>query len=580
MSKNMKYKIRDTKNYILKILLTCYLAALFFHFSSASAASALDIVISEIAWMGTIASDDDEWIELYNNTNSEIDLNGWSLQAQDGTPKISLSGKMSAKSFYILERTDDTTIADLAADQFYTGALNNAGEHLILKDKEGNIIDEVNGWYAGDASRRATMERINLSSPGNIKENWQTAASASSYKDAKGNNIIGSPKALTIKIDNNNLINNNDKDSGADDNRGSAPDNQNQTSEISSNQTLELTIQFLNQNGVFEPVDEIFLFTDYKIQLRALANISLDRKQIKWNDGRGKISDGFELKTKFLFPGSYIITAFAQKDSLAAQKQLKANVFPKGIIISEFLPNPKGRDVQNEWVELYNRNDFAIDLGGFILEINDNKFTFAPATFIYPESFLVIPLGETNLILRNSKGNIFLKAPNDEEIDAVIYEKPPKENYSAARENENSNVFYWTSKPTPGFANLINPTKSFSDFLKIDKASVSQKEKNVIMINNSENIKNAITFEPRALSDLSLAVQPKDNAAAKATTNDSLVKVVQSPADQLLGLSGEILANNKSSFNEIFTPFNILLIEIFIFAVFASFFIYRFFYRR
>ena len=60
------------------------------HTGAATGAAALHVVISEIAWMGTTASDDDEWIELHNNTRSDFDLTGWTLQAADGTPSITL----------------------------------------------------------------------------------------------------------------------------------------------------------------------------------------------------------------------------------------------------------------------------------------------------------------------------------------------------------------------------------------------------------------------------------------------------------------------------------------------------------
>ena len=32
------------------------------------------VVINEVAWAGTVASSADEWIELYNNTSSPVDL--------------------------------------------------------------------------------------------------------------------------------------------------------------------------------------------------------------------------------------------------------------------------------------------------------------------------------------------------------------------------------------------------------------------------------------------------------------------------------------------------------------------------
>src|SRR3989344_448968 len=93
------------------------------------------VVINEIAWMGTSASTNDEWIELHNTSSKSVDLTGWTLKAQDGTPDISLSPiSIGAFGFYLLERTSDSTISDTAASQIYTGALSNTGEILELKD--------------------------------------------------------------------------------------------------------------------------------------------------------------------------------------------------------------------------------------------------------------------------------------------------------------------------------------------------------------------------------------------------------------------------------------------------------------
>ena len=54
------------------------------------------VIISEIAWMGTTTSFNDEWIELYNNTGGNIDLTGWTLSAADGTPSIALASTIPA----------------------------------------------------------------------------------------------------------------------------------------------------------------------------------------------------------------------------------------------------------------------------------------------------------------------------------------------------------------------------------------------------------------------------------------------------------------------------------------------------
>jgi hypothetical protein len=158
-----------------------------------------DVVISEVAWMGTQASANDEWIELYNNTSQDISLAWWRLEAADGTPSIVLSGTIPAHGFFLLERTDDNTVSDIVADQIYTGTLSNSGESLILKDPAGNVIDTANGdggpWPAGNDSDRTTMERVDLLAP-DSDANWATNNGVSrNGLDAQGNPINGTPKA-------------------------------------------------------------------------------------------------------------------------------------------------------------------------------------------------------------------------------------------------------------------------------------------------------------------------------------------------------------------------------------------------
>lgn len=161
--------------------------------------SVRDVIISEVAWAGTQADANDEWIELYNNTNQVISLIGWRLESADGSPSIALSGTISAHGFFLLERTDDGTVSDIPADQIYTGALSNSGEILILKDPAGNIIDTANGdggpWPAGNDSPRASMERLDVFAP-DSDMNWATNNGI--YRngvDAQNNPINGTPKA-------------------------------------------------------------------------------------------------------------------------------------------------------------------------------------------------------------------------------------------------------------------------------------------------------------------------------------------------------------------------------------------------
>lgn len=160
-----------------------------------------DVVINEVAWMGTAASTSDEWIELYNAADHDIDLTGWTLTAGDGTPNIALSGIIPADGYFLLERTDDNTVSDIPADQVYAGALENDpdAESLELRDGTSALVDAANSdggpWPAGDNGVKASMERINPYAA-DTDANWATNDGLTrNGLDAGLNPINGTPQA-------------------------------------------------------------------------------------------------------------------------------------------------------------------------------------------------------------------------------------------------------------------------------------------------------------------------------------------------------------------------------------------------
>lgn len=156
---------------------------------AAQSASPLDVVISEVAWMGTAVSANDEWIEMYNNTGNPVDLTGWTLAAADGTPSIALNGNIPAHSFFLLERTDDSTVPGVAADLIYAGALGNDGEDLVLRDGASAVVDRVDssaGWFSGHADGRVPMVRVDATVDGGQADNWDYNPRCGSATNAAG----------------------------------------------------------------------------------------------------------------------------------------------------------------------------------------------------------------------------------------------------------------------------------------------------------------------------------------------------------------------------------------------------------
>ena len=156
--------------------------------------------------MGTTSSSYDEWIELENLTDAEIDLAGWRLESADGFPTVVLAGVIPASGFFLLERGDDGTVSDVPADlvygtQHYSWTLGNGGEHLRLIDRNGATVDEIpahGGWFAGIASPDyRSMERVNPARPGTDPDNWRShdARFAQNGLDVDGDPIRGTPRA-------------------------------------------------------------------------------------------------------------------------------------------------------------------------------------------------------------------------------------------------------------------------------------------------------------------------------------------------------------------------------------------------
>ncbi len=113
-------------------------------------------------------------------------------------PRTTDHGSIAAGGYALLERTDDSTVAGVAADQIYSGSLSNAGESLTLTDPSGTEIDSASAgggpWPAGNASTHATMER----SPGG---GWGTFTGFYGVgRDADGHPIQGTPRAANSSL--------------------------------------------------------------------------------------------------------------------------------------------------------------------------------------------------------------------------------------------------------------------------------------------------------------------------------------------------------------------------------------------
>ncbi len=312
------------------------------------------VIINEIAWMGTDISYNDEWIELYNTSDNSINLDGWVLKAEDRTPEIALTGTISAKGFYLLERTDDETVPEISVNLIYKGALGNKGEDLKLYDNSGNLIDEVDcsdGWPAGDNKTKQTMERTDSTETGS-PQGWQTSQ-----------NPGGTPKA----------------------------------------ENSSLPIQPAEDSP---PLAET---QDEKLP---------------------------EVGPPAAEPVSY----------------------PTRVVFSEILPSPEGPDAENEWIEIFNQNNFEVDISGWKIKDKEGKitiYTFSAGTKISTLGYLVLERPETKITLNNSGEGLDFIYPNGEIGDSITFGKASVGQSYNRTPTPPQQDWAWSSILTPGAKNIV-----------------------------------------------------------------------------------------------------------------------------
>lgn len=147
-----------------------------------------NVIINEIAWMGTKDDYKNEWFEIKNISKKEIDLFDWQIidkaqQIQIDLPKYILQ----PKKILLFERTEET-LPGIKADFLYEGTLSNSNEALYLFNNNCEVVDKViadPSWPAGENKDKKSMER-------HVDFTWHTYRGSGQFDG--GFSVQGSPR--------------------------------------------------------------------------------------------------------------------------------------------------------------------------------------------------------------------------------------------------------------------------------------------------------------------------------------------------------------------------------------------------
>lgn len=423
------------------------------------------VVINEVAWGGTQASANDEWIELYNPTDTDVDLTGWTLRSGDNTPNITLSGVLEAGEFLVLARLAGT-FQDPLDDQVIVNStidLSNNGEILTLRDDAGRTVDTVNGdggsWPAGTGtSTPASMERVSYTNQ------FVTYGGMVAIADDRNNNdVLGTPGA-TNWIDTATITTI----------TSDLPD----PSLVNQNVTVRVTVV----GGRTHPRGSVRITG---------ANLNCTIELTASSNGTGSC------QVRFSTLGSKTITAtytgnsatghppssdtephLVSTTTVSTPTRVPTLVPPPPLIgINEFVPRP-GRDWNNdgvinagdEYIELINHGVIDVNLSGYSLddEANIGSAPFRlPSITLRPGERRVFYGSETGLLLSDGGDGVRLILPNGQLGDAYNYRVVRFPDQSFCRLPDNGGLDDWNENcyPTPGLQNSmsgssVNPPSS------------------------------------------------------------------------------------------------------------------------
>jgi len=464
-------KINTQRNILRNIVglaLAGFFGLLFFMaiLPSPSDGAGSSIVVNEIAWMGSLPESgetvsqaaNDEWIELYNHGESAIDLSGWMLKAADGNPTIALQGNLSGGDYLLLSRANET-VQGIAADIVYpykNNALSNGGERLQLFDAQGILVDEINAassWPAGENDTKQTMERTGLT------PEWATSLVAG-----------GTPKTQ------NSVWQNTDASQPA-----STPPPEPEEEPTQSPAAEDETVQQSSP----PPPPELEIINNPP---QAVLEVSAEASQVGeivtfdasgsddpdgdpltflWFLGDGRVAEGETVTHRYTSAGIFTVELLVNDGQNQDGAEITVSVaypeYAQTIRISEFLPNPEGKDAEGEFIELFNEGQDPVALGGWTLDDmaqGSTPWKIPSGVTVAAGDFIVFFRTDTGIALNNSGDEVRLFFPNKEIASQQRY-ADAQEGWSFARFG---GQWAWTKQPTPGRDNVLKEAEQSSQY--------------------------------------------------------------------------------------------------------------------
>jgi hypothetical protein len=149
-------------------------------------------------------------------------------------------------------------------------------------------------------------------------------------------------------------------------------------------------------------------------------------------------------------------------------------VYPDGVSLNEYMPDPASdwngdgaADQDDEYIELYNANDFDVDLSGWRLDDMDDglraspdgspPYTLPAGAAIPARGFLLLFRSQTGIVLNNDGDWVRLLRPDGVVVEATEYSSS-RDDQAASKVVDGGSEWTRSYPPSPGSSNTPGGT--------------------------------------------------------------------------------------------------------------------------
>jgi len=450
---------------IVVAMLALFFMAIYGSTAKSAFAISQNIVISQIQTRSlTSTSASDELVELYNNSDSDIDITDWCLNygesgtttatktlscfsAIDGTSNRVMA---TARSYVLLvSKGFADSHSGFKYDAIFSSGLSDSDRWISLVN-HGTVVDKVE--WSGNGVASTTAEGLKTAPSPTSTQLIQRKILESGYLKDTDNNFDDFERALQrAQYFTGSVYELDDVCINIAGFQSSAPPNY---TVDSSGNCLPLPIDVCkNLDGL-----QVSLPSGYEFDNDGFCQIDICKNIVglqitmpvgKDLDTNNNCVDHDECLN---IPNIQLVVP----DNFVSDKAGGCLLTLLNLKITEFLPNANGEDSGHEFIEIYNPNDVTADLSYYYFQVGTDdtqSYTFPEGTSLEPMQYKAFYNDTIDFTLANTTGAVRLYKFDNSLIDSSA-------TYSQAGADMSWGIingdWQYSNQPTPGSANQVS----------------------------------------------------------------------------------------------------------------------------